>query len=107
MEEAIRTFIKDNMDAGLYDDADGDILRVSYVDIQTGIRNGSQSVEKSDDQSLGNDSSLLIGVLVGGGVVAAFVLAVAYRKHGTSNQEDATNTEFGDQTTTSNSNIVV
>ena len=97
-DEEIRASIKENMDAGNFDDVDPSIVRVTYMELVPDKPSGSES-EENNAVVQDNGNQVLIGSLVGAGVLMAAVLAVAYRRRANMAQEDGTATNIADQNT--------
>ena len=98
LEDEILASIKENMDAGNFDDVHPSVVRVTYTELQPDTPSGSES-EGDNAVVQNNGNQVLIGSLVGASVLMAAVLAVAYRRRANMAQEDGTATNIVDQNT--------
>lgn len=98
-EDAITSSIQDSMSSGSFDSVTDEVVRVSYVDLQSDSNNEARAPNDADNSAIGDGNSpVLIGILVAAGVVLAAGLGVAYKKR-SSAAEDGAATEFGETST--------
>jgi len=89
------------MDAGDFNNVDPRIVRVTYTNLQTGSEVASHSTPGNITTVGNNNTPVLVGALVAGGVVVAAVLAFAYRRRAKGETGEGTATEFGEEPTAS------
>ncbi len=82
------------MDSGTFDNVEPSVVRVTYTEFQSDTPSGSES-DGNDAVVQNNNTPVLVGSLVGAGVLMAAILAIAYKRRNSA-QEDETTTDLGD-----------
>jgi len=95
----VKEAIKRDMDSGAFDTAQADIVKVSYVELSPTDNAGRTTAQgdTTSDPQVGNPSGVRVGLLVGGVLVMAAVVGLAYRQRHKTDSEDGEETELGTQ----------
>jgi hypothetical protein len=99
VEDTIRGSIEDNMGAGSFDDAQPDIVRVQYVNLEPSINGGTNGAANTEtaDSNIDSQNMVRVGLFVAAGLLVAVVVGLAYRRRKNSNPEDETQIGAGSQ----------
>jgi hypothetical protein len=90
VKDMIQESIKDNMDAGNFDQAQSDIVRVQFVNLENISNGGTSGASTPTDSNIGSGSAVRVGLFVAAGLLVAVVGGLAYKRRAKSMLEDDT-----------------
>ena len=97
--DSVKDGIKSDMDAGQFDDAQKDIVKVNYIElanIEDGGTDGSTGGNPNEAEVGSSSSGIRVGVFVAAGLLMAVILGVAYSRRQKSSSEES-DSELGTQ----------
>ena len=100
-KESVKQSIKDDMDAGNFNGAQENIVRVSYVTLSADANEGTAGLENGADPEINvrSQTSLVrVSLFVVAGVMMAVLVGIAYKRRRKSDADtDAQTNELGEQ----------
>lgn len=100
-KEMVLNSIKADMDSGSFDDAQDDVVRVTYVNLSPDFNNGSSGEpdEGTTDPAVTTRTSMVrVGLFLGAGMLVAVLVGIGYSQRRKAGQDDAQTDGLGDAT---------
>ena len=95
-KQQVEELIKSNMDSGNFNDAQENIVRVSYVNLSPESNSGKDTNGGGGSDISPSGSIVLVGLFVAGFVITAILVAIAYKRRGKTESSEGTGTTTGD-----------
>jgi len=101
----VKQAIENEMTAGSLNDSQEDIVRVSYVDIDPTLNNVEDTPPELNNDDTRSLTISPVPFIIGGAVLLAVMVGVAYRRHRNNSDADMEDTQIGGSQVQSNTEL--